>query len=302
MTPGERIKILRMLAGFTQEKLGEISGLNRASIVYWEKGTHIPSTSAASALGKVLSCSHDYILFGNSPPRDACWEPVLPKSRKFFNIFCLDFESLFPAFCTENEINFCTYYTAENGKIVFLGKKNQPLSFLLFLHPFLYECFIKIFASLDGKEISALNGYPQTSLGFTEKKTIDSLSFYYNLFSSNNIQINWQAINKAFLKARKFRWPKSEEDQKGFRKNAFIHVLKVLHEFEYPDHNGSNHNYSQKIFGNLYDVFEYLNEKFEEESLAYSGSIDEELADTVRKLIKGLGFKKKSLSSEKDDN
>ena len=103
MKPGERIKALRMLSGFTQEKVAALAAINRASLVSWERGDYNPSAPAAESLGKILLCSPGYLLFGTPSPKVAVWEPNPPKINKYLSAYLHDMDLLFPSFCTEKK-------------------------------------------------------------------------------------------------------------------------------------------------------------------------------------------------------
>lgn len=293
MKPGERIKILRMLSGFTQEKLAELAGVNRASLVSWERGDYNPSAPAVESLGKVLLCPPGYFLFGTPSPPSGFWELNPPKVNKYINSYLQDLESLFPAFCDENHLTFCAYYSADNGRLLFLGKPGSPLKYVLLLKPLFLERFSPILSGLEVKDIGGLEGYPPPTLGFLEAETVESLSFYFRLAKADEVPIDAEAISSAFLKAKKVRGAKTEEDTRSLVRNAFLHFHYVLQDFDPPESWSPTTTRAPTLIDALADIFERLYEEVEEKSQVWGGEADKDLADMLRRFLKGQGFKEK---------
>lgn len=64
----ERIKELRKKHGLTQQKLGELVGVNKASISQWEQGEYAPSGDNLVALAKALGVSAHWLATGKGSP------------------------------------------------------------------------------------------------------------------------------------------------------------------------------------------------------------------------------------------
>lgn len=62
MTLGEKITKHRKELNYTQEQLAEILGVSRQSISKWESDIAYPETEKLIKLGKIFSCSMDYLL------------------------------------------------------------------------------------------------------------------------------------------------------------------------------------------------------------------------------------------------
>lgn len=293
MKPGERIKILRMLSGFTQEKLAELAGVNRASLVSWERGDYNPSAPAAESLGKVLLSPPGYFLFGTPSPLSGYWEPSPPKVNKYIKAYLQDWESLFPAFCSENQISFCVYYSADNGMLLFLGRPDSPLKFFLQLKPLFLESFSAITSGLELKEIAGLIGYPPISLAFLEADTIETLSIFFRFAQAEGLTVDTDAISTAFLKVKKVRGAKTEEDTKSLIRNAFLQFHFVLQEFDPPDSWYPTSPRAPTLIEVLSDFFERIYEEVEKRSLVWGGELDKDLADMLRRFLRGQGFKER---------
>ena len=298
MHAGERIKILRILSGFTQEKLAELAGVNRSSLVSWERGDYNPSAPAAESLGKVLLCPPGYFLFGTPSPQSAVWEPNPPKVNKYINPFLHDIELLFPSFCIENKITYCAYYSANNGYLLFLGRPNSPLQFLLLLKPLFHGRLSAVLNGLETKEIQGLEGCPRNALHFLDSKTIDSLSLYFRFAQAEDLSIDTDAISTAFLKAKKVRGANTKEDTKSLIRNAFLHFQSVFQEFEVP---ASWHPIGINPYADCSELLDFqsiifmrLYEEIEEKSLVWSGEPNKDLDEMVRRFFKVQGFKEKA--------
>ncbi len=62
MTLGEKIVKQRKELNYTQEQLADILGVSRQSISKWESDIAYPETDKLIELGKLFSCSMDYLL------------------------------------------------------------------------------------------------------------------------------------------------------------------------------------------------------------------------------------------------
>lgn len=64
---GERIKNRRKELNITQIQIREATGISSGNMSVIESGKSLPSASALIELSKILDCSVDWILTGNSP-------------------------------------------------------------------------------------------------------------------------------------------------------------------------------------------------------------------------------------------
>lgn len=79
----ERIKELRKKHGLTQQKLGELVGVNKASISQWEQGEYAPSGDNLVALAKALGVSAHWLATGKGSPESSNVEPaVIPQGNR----------------------------------------------------------------------------------------------------------------------------------------------------------------------------------------------------------------------------
>lgn len=62
MTTGEKLAMLRKGNNITQEQLAELLGVTRQSVSRWEMDLAFPETEKLIRLGKLFSCSIDYLL------------------------------------------------------------------------------------------------------------------------------------------------------------------------------------------------------------------------------------------------
>lgn len=73
---GRRLREKREQAAYTREKLGELCSLSPRFIANVELGDSTFSLDSLMTVCRVLSCSSDYLLFGDSVDADAWDEPI----------------------------------------------------------------------------------------------------------------------------------------------------------------------------------------------------------------------------------
>lgn len=79
---GLRLREKREQAGYTREKLGELCTLSPRFIANVELGDSTFSLDSLMIVCRVLSCSSDYLLFGDKIDNEAWSEPI-SKLRQF---------------------------------------------------------------------------------------------------------------------------------------------------------------------------------------------------------------------------
>ena len=78
---GRRLREKREQAGYTREKLGELCSLSPRFIANIELGDSTFSLDSLMTVCRALSCSSDYLLFGDSISGEA-WEETFSKLRQ----------------------------------------------------------------------------------------------------------------------------------------------------------------------------------------------------------------------------
>lgn len=295
MRPGERIKILRILNGMTQEQLADLAGVNRASMVSWERGNYNPSGPAAASISESVLCPPGYIMFGSPVVESAVWEPCLPHRSKYLKQYYNDIESLFPQFCKENKINKCAFCSADNGSVVFFGREDNTFEFMQFLSLDLVDSFIRATADLDKKELS---GAELLTIGFLKEENVETIARYFNIARANTIYLDHNLITTAFLKAKKSRGIQPGDDTKKLVRSAFTLFHTILQEYEKPTSWAPNFidPRNPTLLDQLGIVFEWLYEKIETESKVWDGDVNSDLANIIRKHLESRGFKKRNHS------
>lgn len=117
---GERIRRLRKSKGITQTEIQEKTGISSGNVSEIENGRYLPSAIALMELSRILECSTDYILFGDSHP---------PKSTSNISnseIYLLD----------EQEAHLLNYYREiskpEQEELVCIAKMKFNKELLIF--------------------------------------------------------------------------------------------------------------------------------------------------------------------------
>lgn len=62
MKIGEKIKTQRKKKRMSQQKLGEIMGVSRQSVIKWEKSTSFPEIEKIIKLSEIFGVTIDYLL------------------------------------------------------------------------------------------------------------------------------------------------------------------------------------------------------------------------------------------------
>lgn len=78
---GKRLREKREQAGYTREKLGELCSLSSRFIANIELGDSTFSLDSLMTICRVLSCSSDYLLFGNAIS-DGAWTEITSKLKQ----------------------------------------------------------------------------------------------------------------------------------------------------------------------------------------------------------------------------
>lgn len=85
---GNRIRMARKHAGFTQEELAEMIGVSRIAVAKWERGEKEPKLLHLVCLSQILQVSTDTLLGLNTAPAnlsDSAWlalEQFMQEVRK----------------------------------------------------------------------------------------------------------------------------------------------------------------------------------------------------------------------------
>lgn len=292
MKPGARIKILRILSGLTQERLAELAGLNRSSLVFWERGVYNPSAGAAEALGKVLLCPPGYIMFGTPLPESAAWELTPPKVSRYIAGYYSDIKSLFTDFSAELHIDFVAIYHGDNGHLLFLGNSGGPLRYALFLGHDSYKQICSSLSFLEQKVIEGLKFYPPLTIGFMANETVETFSRYMAFAQNSGVSVDKEALITSLLRSKKIRGDISTEEIKALVENASFHFFLVLQEsgiLNLPNRSPTK----IRSFSNIHDlkvIFSRLYEEVETKSLAWNGEPNVELINFVRRFLTQHGF------------
>ena len=287
MDRGNRLKILRMLCGQSQDVLAKNLGLSQGNVATWErKGMFPRDPDIAKRLAESLQAPVGYLAFGDPLIKCAVWEPQPPQSPRHLKLYISEIMSLFPALCMENQIEIGSYYSAENGIIFFLGQKEKPFSYLLIIKSVIAECFMEAMRWAKIEEIDGLVGYPPLTIYF-DKFDLEQLEIYFRFFDVQGYSIDTQAIGTALVKARmaqneKIDIPHSVE-------NTFNIFFSALKEYDFPP------DWPDELILRLSPIFNRLNELIVEKPLVGQVLKDDSLAEYIGPMLMGSGLKKRNL-------
>jgi transcriptional regulator with XRE-family HTH domain len=222
MDPAGRIKILRILNGFTQDAIAALLGTSRPSIVVWESGKHPPSTEYVIRLAEMVGVEPGYISYG-SPQISCCaWIPVPPDRPQNFSRYIREIKLLFPSLLDENGLNAVRFSKLGDGSAMFLLGRDKDFSCLLLVKESLVDCFITIFKKRDAVQ-----------MGPFERVTIDKFGedelTFIARFAAIDFRVNLDGIWNALVKARP--GARLKDDALKLLKSAF-HI--VEQEYDIP--------------------------------------------------------------------
>ncbi len=89
---------MRLIAGYSQEKLSEIVGIGSRQIWRYENGENVPDADVLAAIATTLGVSADYLLGLTDEPA--------PYVEKQIGTFRLELDKLIPTFGLENTAKF----------------------------------------------------------------------------------------------------------------------------------------------------------------------------------------------------
>ena len=137
----ERIKILRILAGLTQNDLGQKLGLNQSSITRVEKSKDnkgcklgvelLPQLSGLLQTTDNYLFDDDLVISGPQFSPGTIWWPICPDRSQILDKLIRDLKGLLPGLLYENKIDFVNSGILGDGKIYLFGSKGRFCSLLI---------------------------------------------------------------------------------------------------------------------------------------------------------------------------
>lgn len=194
MNTAGRVKILRMLSGYTQEAVAAILGISRPSIVVWESGKNLPSIAYIIRLAGLAGVEPGYISYGSPLISCSAWIPTPPIRSQNLSSYIRDINSLFPALLDENGLNAARYSQLGDGGVMFLLGRESELSCLLLAREPLADCFVGIFDKRNAVEMGSFDRVTVESFGE------DELAFVAR--HGSDFSLNLDGVWNALVKAR----------------------------------------------------------------------------------------------------
>jgi len=157
MDKSARLKILRILCGYTQDSLAAEIGVPRSALSIWESGKKYgPAEESVPKLAKAMRVSPGYLLFGEPMISECVWRPVVPKRKNHIQSMVHDLIELLPGFLEENGMGgFVSLGELSDGGWAILFMPVVAPSFLLSELP-LTIAFKHVFDSI-GTSIRKIN-------------------------------------------------------------------------------------------------------------------------------------------------
>ena len=119
MKTGERIKLLRILAGFTQTYIADIADQEQRNISMIESSRYRPATKILEILADLFSCSLNWLAYGEPPAYHQLWGYAEVPPKSITQIHKMDkinkiLQTLFVAFLMKNSIH--SYYLIDKKR------------------------------------------------------------------------------------------------------------------------------------------------------------------------------------------
>jgi transcriptional regulator with XRE-family HTH domain len=126
MEKTERLKILRLLNGFTQAELAALATIPQASLAVMEKGKYGVAGDRGELIARLLGVRFEY-LYRGTPPIDSsgpvAWIVRPPPRSQHLQTLLNDLQVLFPRFLIENKFTaVLTGILDDGGRVFLLGK------------------------------------------------------------------------------------------------------------------------------------------------------------------------------------
>ncbi len=192
MTKQQRLKILRILAGFDAKKLASAMEISPGTISLWEsekKKLDISSFSLLKLAG-LLGVNPEYLADGPCPDQAifaTVWQPVLPETVQHQRATTAIINSLFPEILSEMGFDLRASVHLFDGDVYLLGdKETREFSIILLVKNHYNSLFSRLFEA--HKELTSLPpvNLPGSIDGFGSQ-TLETISVKLGKVSTGNI-------------------------------------------------------------------------------------------------------------------
>ena len=249
MEKNERLKIIRILNGYTQEGLAKLIDLPRSALSIWEGGKYGPAEDSVPKLASILQVDPGYLLFGYPDISPAVWIPQAPVRPQHLKSLISDVYSLFPLFLTENHFNVVIPCELADGGGVFLigrdaGKERPKIitSCLLLADKRLVDSFKVAFRAADMR----INNNDLQLKNTIDAVSIDEIS---TIIRWLNIKCDFDKLSDKLAEVRN-RKIKGDADSSSAISFRSLHLIfrSILYETR-------NYKLSDEVLTKLADMF-----------------------------------------------
>ncbi|MBI4691285.1 MAG: helix-turn-helix transcriptional regulator [Nitrospirae bacterium] len=225
MTIGERIKLLRVLSGFTQSEVSRLLNISQHNLSMIESDRYRPRFEQIGILDDLFHCAPYWLMMGKIPAFQVLGYIVVPPkldfltSRRKLNEIGDTLRTLLISFLKENEVK--KYYLVETNK----GES-------IYIFCLLSDAILLLFVSYNEFISPVQHTVVTTQLRKTKKINITHKLFVDAI--SDDIDISRDAIKTIFknlnLDAQKYSNAYYELKKKNTKKEwTFTVTVKVLH-------------------------------------------------------------------------
>ena len=157
MTKQERMKLLRILRGYTQAGLATAAGLNQSAVASYERGTYKIPEMVVTTLAPLLGVDPAYLTFGYPVLSGKVWEP--PREGKGL---AADLAILMPPFCEENHFLHSDQLRYLDGNVILLTGADRRHCLLFLTTSTITDAVLPVLPNL--KIVGSTNTSPPTLL------------------------------------------------------------------------------------------------------------------------------------------
>lgn len=153
MNISQRIKLLRLLNGLTQESLAGLANVSRPALVNYEKNEYDPIDSVVIRLANIFDVEPGYIRYGSPIVSGCVWHLQTPRHSVRRLALLADLQQLLPEFIYENQFTCLAPYTLSSSTSLLLFGRSGRHDCLLYADSALTDFSQEMFRNLKSLTI-----------------------------------------------------------------------------------------------------------------------------------------------------
>jgi transcriptional regulator with XRE-family HTH domain len=155
MEIGNRIKLMRIFFGMTQEDLAGLAGISRPSLVNYEQGAYSPIDDILIRIAKIFGVEPGYLRYGLPIVQNQVWRPSIPKHSQRKQNLIDELKNLLPEFIEENLFSGVVIGTLADGGSSFVFGRDTRYDCILLTNYDLGNIISNLICEIDNKQINS---------------------------------------------------------------------------------------------------------------------------------------------------